>query len=175
MSGIAATVALGAGIVITAGASGLSADTYEHARALGTRCSTCHDSKRPHLANLNEAGRHFLRYRSLDGYKPASAPTAQAPVRKPAAPASGAALAPGLAVYTRSCAACHGPKGAGTVLAGPLNGPRKHAATQAAAIEVIRNGIKGTAMASFRNALTEQEIIDVAKYVTSLLPGPARK
>lgn len=169
VSGIAAAAALGAGIVVTVGAGRLSADTYEHARALGARCSTCHDSTRPHLANLNDAGRHFLRYRSLDGYKPAAVPAAQASGRQPAAPA------PGLAVYTRSCAACHGPKGEGTVLAGALNGPRKHAATQAAAIEVITNGIKGTAMASFRNALTEQEIIDVAKYVTSLLPGPARK
>lgn len=153
-------------------ATGMAAPaTYEHARATGQRCSTCHDSKQPHLANLNATGRFFLQHRTLDGYTPA-ADAEQTSRRKPAAPKPGPAVPTGQDIYDRSCAMCHGPGGRGTPLAAGLTGPRQHATTEAAAADVIRNGIKGTAMTPFRTALTEQEIRDVAKYVMTL-KGPA--
>ncbi|MCA1560576.1 MAG: cytochrome c [Acidobacteria bacterium] len=138
-----------------------SAGTYEHARLVGKRCSTCHDSKMPHLANLNAAGRYFLTRRTLDGYTPATGRVAQ----RGKTP-SNASL--GRAVFTRSCSVCHGADGQGTALAKALTGPRQHAPTEAAAIQVIRNGIKGTTMAPFGMALKDEEIRAVAKYVMTL-------
>ena len=163
-----AAAALVAGAVALLVTVTASAGTYQHARALGTRCSTCHDSKKPHLANLNEAGKYFLARRTLDGYKPAAALAKPPSTRKPAPAKPAGSASAGLAVYTRSCAVCHGPQGRGTALAAALTGPRKHATTEAAAVQVIKNGVKGTAMVSFAAALTEQEIRDVAKYVMTL-------
>ncbi|MBA2302965.1 MAG: cytochrome c [Acidobacteria bacterium] len=164
---VAVTVLLAAAVV--AASNRASAGTYQHARATGTRCSTCHDSKQPHLANLNAAGQYFLQRRTLDGYKTRAASPERGRGRKPA-PANRPSntRSPGLAVYTRSCAVCHGPGGRGTPLAAPLAGPRKLATTEAAALTVIKNGIKGTGMAPFGAALADQEIRDVAKYVMTL-------
>ncbi|MEO5894762.1 MAG: cytochrome c [Vicinamibacterales bacterium] len=168
-------MALLAAAVVTANGRA-SAGTYQHARATGSRCSTCHDSKRPHLANLNARGQYFLQHRTLDGYTTLAGSSEQgsdrrpAPVNRPPNRPS-----PGLAVYTQSCAVCHGPGGRGTPLAAALAGPRKHARTEAAALTVITNGIKGTAMASFGGALTDQEIRAVAKYVMTLKPRTASR
>lgn len=137
-----------------------SARTYEHARLLGKRCSACHDSKKPHLANLNGAGRYFLTHRTLDGYTPAAGRVAQRGA------ASSASL--GRSVFSRSCSVCHGADGQGTALAKALIGSCQHARTEAAAIQVIRNGIKGTTMAPFGTALKDEEIRAVAKYVMTL-------
>ena len=137
-----------------------SARTYEHARLVGKRCSACHDSKKPHLANLNDAGRYFLTHRTLDGYTPATGRVTQRGA------SSNASL--GRSVFTRSCSVCHGADGQGTALAKALTGPRQHARTEAAAIQVIRNGIKGTTMAPFGTALKDEEIRAVARYVMTL-------
>ena len=174
MNATRVAVALLVAAVATAGGRA-SAGTYQHARALGARCSTCHDSKRPHLANLNAAGRYFLQRRTLDGYRPAGVSAGEGRGRTSnAARGSSAPSLPGQAVFIRSCAVCHGPGGSGTPLAAALTGPRKHATTEAAAVTVIRNGIAGTPMVSFGAALTDQEIRDVAKYVMTLKPrrGP---
>ena len=135
------------------------ARTYENARATGKRCSTCHDSKHPNLANLNAAGRYYLKHRTLDGYTPSAKPATA-----PRPPASD----PGRAVYVDACAACHGEKGEGTTVAGALTGARKYARTEAETIAVIRKGIEGTVMASFADALTDAQIRAVARYVTGL-------
>ena len=146
------------GVVVASFQASGSAGTYEYARQVGKRCSTCHDSTRPHVANLNSAGRYFLEHRTLDGYKPAAA------AARPSKPVSD----PGLAIYDRACVVCHGPAGKGTALAAPLTAERKHARTEAEAMAVITDGIEGTAMAAFKGALSEEEIRDVARYVMSL-------
>jgi mono/diheme cytochrome c family protein len=143
----------------------VSAGTYEHARQTGKRCSTCHTSKAPHVTNLNAAGQYFLQHRTLEGFTPP--PAGQRNADKPqASPA--AELRPGLAVYNRACVLCHGPGGKGTALAMPLTGERKHARTEALAVEVITGGIDGTAMMAFKGVLSEREIHDVARYVMTL-------
>lgn len=163
-----AAAALFAAAVAAAG-DNASAGTYQYARATGSRCSTCHDSKRPHLANLNARGQYFLQHRTLDGYTlPAASSEERTGTKQKPQGSPSSTRPPGLAVYTQSCAVCHGPGGRGTPLAAALAGPRKHATTEAAALTVIKNGIKGTAMASFGGALTDQEIRDVAKYVMTL-------
>ena len=168
--------AVGAAVVLAAAmvmGQAASARTYEHARQVGKRCSTCHDSKAPQVANLNAVGRYFLEHRTLDGYKPGPAPgTAKPPVgagitKKPAQN-SAEVDPPGLAVFDRMCAVCHGPGGTGTALAMPLTGERAHATTVAAAVAVITNGIPDTPMGPFKTVLSEREIRDVAEYVMTL-------
>lgn len=149
----------------------VSAGTYEHARQTGKRCSTCHTSKAPHVTNLNAAGRYFLQHRTLEGFTPP--PAGQRAVDEPqGAPA---ALRPGLAVYNRACVLCHGPGGKGTALAMPLTGERKHARTEALAVEVITGGIEGTAMTAFKGVLSDREIRDVARYVMALKPVAGKR
>jgi mono/diheme cytochrome c family protein len=150
-----------------------SARTYEHARQVGKRCSTCHASKAPHVSNLNSAGRYFLEHRTLDGYDPRPAAGRGRTKPSTAQPVPGGP--PGLVVFNRTCLLCHGPAGKGTALATPLTAQRKHATTEAAAVEVITNGIKGTTMAPFKGTLTEREIRDVAKYVMTLQPARSGK
>lgn len=137
-----------------------SARTYENARAVGKRCSTCHDSKKPDLTNLNGAGRYYLTHRSLDGYKPEPNP--------PRTAGPGKAADPGQAVYAQACSPCHGTRGEGTTIAGTLVGPRKYAKTEAETVAVIRTGIKGTVMAPFAGALSDGQIRAVARYVSEL-------
>jgi mono/diheme cytochrome c family protein len=154
----------------------VSARTYEHARALGTRCSTCHTSTRPHVSNLNAAGQYFLKHRTLDGYvpeaqprrPPSTGPDAQARSAEQRKPAGQDPASPGVAVFQRTCAVCHGDKGQGTALAKPLTGPPQHARTEAEIAALVRDGIKGTSMAAFRETLTAKEIASVARYVASL-------
>lgn len=142
-----------------------SAGTYENARQTGKRCSTCHTSKAPNVTNLNAAGRYFLQHRTLRGFTPG-----QRAVSKPVG-APGAAPQPGLAVYNRVCVLCHGPGGKGTALAMPLTGKRKHATSEALAVEVITGGLEGTAMMAFKGVLSDREIRDVARYVMTLKPA----
>jgi mono/diheme cytochrome c family protein len=148
-----------------AGGEAASARTYEHARQTGKRCSTCHTSKAPNVTNLNPAGRYFLEHRTLEGF------AAGGRAAKPPGAAPSAALRQGLAVYERACVMCHGARGKGTALAMPLTGDRKHATTDALAIEVITEGIAGTAMMPFKGVLSEREIREVARYIMTMKPA----
>ena len=57
---------------------GTGARSYEHARAVGTRCSTCHDTHKPGIENLNASGRWFMRHRTLEGFSPEKAAAEEA-------------------------------------------------------------------------------------------------
>jgi mono/diheme cytochrome c family protein len=74
----------------------------------------------------------------------------------------GDALAGGLQVYATECVACHGANGEGTTLAPVLNSPdvRAHL-TDADLVRTIEQGVPGTLMASWRNALTNEDIANV--------------
>lgn len=127
---------------------------YEHARALGTRCSTCHTTHHPGADNLNAAGRYFLANRTLAGWKPGASPRAQ-----------GALAAP--ALFARSCAPCHGAGGEGTAQALPLS-PARQARTAAEIEAVIQKGIAGTTMTGFGAVLRAEQIRALAAHVQSL-------
>lgn len=127
---------------------------YEYARALGTRCSSCHDGHRPDIETLNAAGRYYLVNRTLDGFAPGATARAKAG-------------APAPAVFARNCAPCHGANGEGTPKAQPLWPARK--ASSAAQIEaVVRNGVAGTLMFGFGDVLAAEDIRAVASYVKAL-------
>lgn len=171
------------------------ARTYEHARAVGARCSTCHDTHRPGIENLNARGRWFMRHRTLDGFSPEKAaaeerrdtqarppadkpaerpqeaaqkPAAAEPSRRAQASATSTALETGTKVFERACQVCHGTRGTGTRMARPLDQSGFYADTVEQIAEIVRDGISGTTMQPFKGRLTEDEILAVAQYVDSL-------
>ena len=141
--------------------AGLAGGTYEHARALGKRCATCHDSVHPDVENLNSTGRFFLVNRRLPGDGERTATPGQLQES-------------GAAIYKRACAACHGPDGTGTALGPTLLGPLKHGATPEALIATVRNGVPGTAMVAFKGALSDEQIERSVEHLLALrkLPSP---
>lgn len=151
-----------------------SAARYEYARALGTRCSTCHDSHHPDIENLNAAGRYYLENKTLEGWRgnAASAPqTPGKPAEDVAAPRAGgdAPNRPrnGQPLFARNCAPCHGAKGEGTAKARPLKPPQL--ATSDAQIEkLVREGVAGTGMFGFADVLSVEQIRLVTAYVQTL-------
>jgi cytochrome c oxidase cbb3-type subunit 3 len=98
--------------------------------------------------------------------------SAQVPVVKPLARVTAADLEGGAKVYTTYCARCHGLDGTGG-MGPPLAHPRlRRAADQAAIIDIVMNGIPGTAMMGAWS-LSEREIRQVSSYVLSLGRRPA--
>ena len=137
-----------------------AARTYENARAVGKRCSTCHIGKRPGIDNLNERGKYYLKHRTLDGYKPGAEQESSS--AQPAGPARGDAI------FARTCAPCHGAHGEGAPLGKPLVGGNRKYTTPAQVEDVVRHGITGTAMAPFGTVFTDAEIEDVVQHVLAL-------
>ena len=106
---------------------------------------------------------------------------AQTPAPKPIEQVTAADLAGGASVYTMYCARCHGLDGSGG-MGPPLARPRlRRGVDEAAIIDILVNGIPGTAMMAAWS-LSEREVAQVTAYVRSLgrrppeaLPGdPAR-
>ena len=82
----------------------------------------------------------------------------------------------GKAIYERHCMACHGPQGKGDGPAGKMLKPpaadftsagskKKSEADFKAAVE---NGKAGTAMGAWKNQLSQPEMRDVLRYVSTL-------
>lgn len=136
--------------------AGLAGGTYEHARAVGKRCSTCHDSVHPDVKNLNATGRFFLVNRRLprDGENTALA--------------TGQEQASGAGLYTRLCATCHGPEGNGTTLAPALTGALKHGDSAEALRKVVREGVPATAMIAFKGILSDEQIERTVEHLLAL-------
>jgi cytochrome c oxidase cbb3-type subunit III len=96
----------------------------------------------------------------------------QAPPPASLAKAAPADLQGGASVYTMYCARCHGIDGSGGT-GPPLARPRlRRASDDAAVIDILVNGIPGTAMMAAWS-LSEREIRQVAAYVRSLGRRPA--
>jgi cytochrome c553 len=142
--------------------AGLAGGTYEHARAVGKRCATCHDSVHPDANNLNATGRFFLVNRRLprEGER--------------MAPATGKEPESGAALYKRVCATCHGAEGNGTALAPALTGALKHGDTAEALRKVVREGVPATAMAAFKGILSEEQIERTVEHMLALRKLPQR-
>lgn len=96
--------------------------------------------------------------------------TAAAP---PAAPAAAAGptkeeLANGAAVYTRTCAMCHGPTGAGTVMGVGLTAGHEYAVIKE---KIVKGPINsGDKMPPLGAAMSPDDLDDVAKFVEAGLP-----
>lgn len=81
---------------------------------------------------------------------------------------------PGKPVYENNCSACHGMKGEGDGPAGAALNPKprnyaKDGFKYGSSIEevktTVRDGIEETAMASYAEVLTDEQITQVAEYV----------
>ena len=137
-----------------------AARTYENARAVGKRCSTCHVGTHPAIDNLNDRGKYYLKHRTLDGYTPGAGGESH--------PAGAPGVSRGAAIFARTCAPCHGARGEGARLGKPLVGGSRRYTTPAQVEDVVRHGIKGTAMAPFGTVFTDAEIKDVVQHVLAL-------
>jgi mono/diheme cytochrome c family protein len=78
----------------------------------------------------------------------------------------GETLSVGLQVFATECVACHGANGEGTTLAPVLNSAEVRARlTDADITRTIEQGVPGTLMASWRNALSTGEIAGVVEFI----------
>ena len=82
----------------------------------------------------------------------------------------------GQAIYSRICAACHGPQGKGDGPAGKVLTPPPANFTAKSfknkgdkeLIETIQNGKPGTGMPPWKNSLSAQQIRDVLAFIRTL-------
>jgi len=89
----------------------------------------------------------------------ALAASAQAPPRDPrAGRGPDDPIAKSWAVYHQHCVACHGRSLEGGAAGSLVDGAWKFGGEDAQIAETIRDGRKGTAMASFKPVLTEEQI-----------------
>jgi putative heme-binding domain-containing protein len=97
----------------------------------------------------------------------AKRPAAATPRAAAKAPTA-ADIAAGKKLFASQCALCHGAEGAGG--SGPTLRVRvlRRAADDAALLDVIREGISGTAMPAFGYALSDRSVHQVVAYVRSL-------
>jgi high-affinity iron transporter len=86
-------------------------------------------------------------------------------------------LAEGRAIYTRSCASCHGTAGLGDGPAGAMLNPKPaaigsavqmHGVSPALMYRILSVGIAGTPMAGYAGSLTPEQRWNVVAYVNSL-------
>ena len=96
-------------------------------------------------------------------------------------PSSAESIAAGQKLYAKNCASCHGETGKGDGKMGAQMTPTpsnltdadwKHGSTDGEIFVVVRDGVKGTGMKSFKSKMVEKDMWDVVNYVHSL--GPSR-
>jgi putative heme-binding domain-containing protein len=77
-------------------------------------------------------------------------------------------IAAGRRIFDAQCAWCHGAGGTGGTGPDLRRATLRHAANDAALVQIVRNGIPGTEMPSFAIALTDNMAWQTAAYVRSL-------
>lgn len=71
-----------------------------------------------------------------------------------------------ITLFSQNCAACHGPTGAGTTIAPPLNSAELRARLDDDALrDTISNGRPGTAMPVWSNTLSAEQIDDLVNLI----------
>jgi putative heme-binding domain-containing protein len=93
---------------------------------------------------------------------------------QPLVSASAADVAAGRRIFDAQCAWCHGAGGTGGTGPDLHRTALRHAATDDALVDVVRNGIPGTDMPSLAIALTEKMARQTAAYVRELGRASAR-
>lgn len=100
----------------------------------------------------------------VTGFLAFCATLATVPARGQAKAAAG--TVPVAELYKTKCATCHMADGNSAIeMMNLADGKWKHGTTQKQLAAVIREGVPGTAMVSFKSQLSEQEILALAKYV----------
>jgi mono/diheme cytochrome c family protein len=88
---------------------------------------------------------------------------------------AGEQLVRGIEVYAAQCVACHGADGLGTSLAPALNSVQVRAKDPAEIERIILNGVPGTLMAAWKNALGDEDVAALLALITRWeeIPGGA--
>ncbi|MCA9932739.1 MAG: c-type cytochrome, partial [Anaerolineales bacterium] len=77
----------------------------------------------------------------------------------------GSQWAEGMQLYANNCTVCHGVNGEGSDLGVALNTEDVRAIDQAELVRIITEGVPGTLMVGWNNALTPDEIINVVSFL----------
>lgn len=77
----------------------------------------------------------------------------------------GALLSSGLTLYSENCTSCHGINGEGTTLAPALNTPEIRATDGFELARIIEQGVPGTLMAGWNNALSDIELSSLVSFL----------
>ncbi|HFQ93680.1 MAG TPA: c-type cytochrome [Anaerolineae bacterium] len=78
---------------------------------------------------------------------------------------AGSEWAAGMTLYANNCTVCHGVNGEGSELAVPLNTPEVQALDTAELQRIITEGVPGTMMVGWDNALSPAEIASLAAFL----------
>lgn len=78
---------------------------------------------------------------------------------------AGAAWAAGIQLYASNCTVCHGVNGEGSSLGVALHTPEVQAMETAVLTRIISEGVPGTLMVGWRNALSAEEIAQLAAFL----------
>jgi glucose/arabinose dehydrogenase len=81
----------------------------------------------------------------------------------------------GRQVYESYCAGCHGPQMQGGAASPLVKKEWKHGGNRKSIVNTIRNGIKGTEMASWKGTLSEKQIQAVADFIIAAQKKPLAK
>lgn len=81
----------------------------------------------------------------------------------------------GKQVYTTYCAGCHGVQLQGGAASPLIKKEWKHGGTKKAIMTTIRNGVKGTEMASWKGTLSEKQMQAVADFIIAARKHPVAK
>jgi mono/diheme cytochrome c family protein len=87
---------------------------------------------------------------------------AAVPVSVPASSEAGRSL------FSTACSHCHGAEGIGRGVGGAVPSIRHYEGGQEKFLRIVQNGKKGTPMGAFKNILTQEEILSIYQYLTSL-------
>ena len=99
-------------------------------------------------------------------------------VKNPVA-ADATSIAAGQKLYDKNCASCHGAAGKGDGKMGAELNPKpsdltdadlKHGSSDGELFKVLAEGVKNTAMRTYKSKITEHELWEVVNYVRSLGP-----
>jgi mono/diheme cytochrome c family protein len=71
-------------------------------------------------------------------------------------------------LFATACSRCHGAEGRGGGAGGAVPAIRNYNGGQEKFLRTVQNGKKGTPMGPFKGILTDEEILSIYQYLTSL-------
>jgi mono/diheme cytochrome c family protein len=74
----------------------------------------------------------------------------------------------GRSLFSTACSHCHRAEGIGGGIGGAIPTIRNYEGGQEKFLRIVQNGKKGTPMGAFKGILTEDEILSIYQYLTSL-------
>jgi mono/diheme cytochrome c family protein len=114
------------------------------------------------LQNSGEAQAVLVRYGAVAASPALPESKAAVPVSAPAPSEAGRSL------FSTACSHCHRAEGIGGGVGGAVPAIRHYEGGQEKFLRIVQNGKKGTPMGAFKDILTQEEILSIYQYLTSL-------